>query len=190
MERGGTPRTLAELLWRSFMKTGGFVMTALGLAAAFVSSFFNQHVRVSVVSIALVVTVGIIAASTLLHAATVAHAAALKRLPRVRLAKKPPASYRGVVAVLLLDASELFSADILVSIYHVEDEDYEAPVGIGRVTTIQDAGFIQIAVTNVVPEYAALFERVLGNENKALRSLIVKPHVPMSMHISMFGDLR
>lgn len=164
-------------------------MTGLGLAVGLAAWIFGSDVRVPLVSVAIFGSVAVILGATLTHAVLVAHAAALKRLPRVRIAKVPPSSYRDVRVVLLLDESELFSVDALVAVYKIEDEDYEALVAIGRVLIIQDSGLIQIGVTNILPEAAESFEKVLRNEKSALKALIVKPHVPVSVYGTTFGEL-
>lgn len=165
-------------------------MTAIGLAATIGGAALANDATMSIVTALALGSIAVVLVVTLTHAAITAHEAASKPLPRVRLVKVPPTSYKGIGAVLLLDSSELFATDTVVAIYHIEDEQYEALVGAGRVLTIQDTGLIQVGVTHFAPEYKDLMQRLLQNEVRALKSLLVKPHIPTSLQLPLVGDQR
>lgn len=165
-------------------------MTTIGLAATVGGAALASGATISIVTAVALGSIAVISMVTLTHAAITAHEAASKPLPRVRLVKAPPSSYKGIGAVLLLDSSELFATDTVVAIYHIEDEQYEALVGAGRVLTIQDAGLIQVGVTHFAPEYENLMQRLLRNEVQVLKSLLVKPHIPTSLQLPLVGDHR
>jgi hypothetical protein len=181
------PTSFGRLLAAGFVRSGALAISLIGVAITTLQLVWKPSLKADAVWLVILGTLAIGAVATTLHAAFTAHAAALKRLPRVRLAKPALPSYRGLLAVLLLDPSELFVTDAAVSLYYMEEEDYEAMFGAGRVTTIQDNGLIQVGITYVVPERQSLLERVLANDATALKSLLVKPHMPMSFY-AIYGE--
>jgi hypothetical protein len=52
--------------------------------------------------------------------------------------------------LLLLDPSDMFGFDAVVSVYR-KNGDFEEMVGIGRVRTIQENGFIQVTIEQTDP---------------------------------------
>jgi hypothetical protein len=85
------------------------VISAAGTAITLVAWIWKTDVTVPIVPLVIVATLVSVMLATSVHAATVAHAAAIKRLPAVRLATTTSA--RGVLGILLLDASDLFVID-------------------------------------------------------------------------------
>jgi hypothetical protein len=82
--------------------------------------------------------------------------------------------------LLLLEPSDLFGFDAFVSVYR-KNEDFEEMVGLGRVQTIQENGFIQVTIEIIDPAADVEFVENLraGNVN-ALAQTLVKPTVPRS----------
>lgn len=107
------------------------------------------------------------------------------RLPRTRHVMvsegRDPAIARSVI--LVLERSELFGVNILVTIYYSEHLDagsgevFERAVGVGRVVNVQQNGLIQVLLLAEVPANAELWQRIRNREAAALHQLIVKPSV-------------
>ena len=82
--------------------------------------------------------------------------------------------------LLLLEPSDLFGFDASVSIYR-RNADFEEMIGIGRVFTIQENGFIQITLDVIVPSADTAFLTNLQAGNaQALSETLVRPTVPRS----------
>lgn len=172
------PGTFGELLWESFRATSGPVLSTLGLLAALVTWIFSRDTRLSIVWLVASLMIAAILIFTLVHAALVTYRAVGKHLPAVKLISKPPPSYRDVVAVILLEPSDLFALDSLVSIYQLQDQQYEVLVGLGRVLTVQENGLVQVGIQRILEHDSGLMDRLLQNDARVLTSILVKPSVP------------
>src|SRR5829696_6718593 len=84
--------------------------------------------------------------------------------------------------VCVLEPSVLFSPDILVSLYKVDGEEIEEPIGAGTVVNVQADGKIQVAVTHVYEDHKDYANRLRSNESAALKGTRVKPNVPQRMY--------
>lgn len=165
------------------------MLTLLGVAITVAAWFISRDHRVSVFWLVMLAIAAFILLATFIVASVDAFHASSHVLPRVRLARPAPSTYHDVRAILLLDASALFSPDSVVSIYALEQQEYEVLVGFGRVVTVQDNGFIQIGVLELAGEAEDMLSRILNNERQALESLRVKPHVPRSEFVLSGGKL-
>jgi hypothetical protein len=106
------------------------------------------------------------------------------RTPKVIRGITPIAPYKNqAVATLLLEASDLFGTDSVVSVYR-RDDDYERFIGSGFVTTVQDNKLIQICITDGEESAADVWGKITNNDATELRKLIVKPSVPRSLLIA------
>jgi hypothetical protein len=85
--------------------------------------------------------------------------------------------------ILVLEASELFGVNILVTIYYNETlgvgdgEVFERPIGVERVINVQQNGLIQVLLIAEVPSHADLWQRIRRRDPGALVQLVVKPSV-------------
>jgi hypothetical protein len=95
-------------------------------------------------------------------------------LPSVICAREAPKSFKKAIALLILESSEFFSYDSVVSIYSVENE-IEILVGVGKVINIQENKKIQVLVTHRIEEID--WNLILQNNVNELRKLIIKPTV-------------
>lgn len=81
--------------------------------------------------------------------------------------------------VCLLEPSELFSQDNLVSFYDVGDEGLEVLIGVGAVQNVQTLDKkIQVALTWPADGYQEQVNELKGNNAAALKRTRVKPTVP------------
>src|SRR5690606_2644181 len=88
----------------------------------------------------------------------------------------PPAIYKGIHRVLLIEPSDLFGAEVIVSLY-VTENDYERLVGVGRVLSVQVNGSIQVGITAILDGHQDIVSQLNGNDAEFLKKLIVKPSV-------------
>ena len=103
--------------------------------------------------------------------------AARASLPSARAGYPPSSPYDQGVGVLLLDPSDLFSQDAVVSVFSRQN-DFERLIGVGQVLTIQDNGLIQVVVLKDLGSDDKLWERLRSNDATALRDVLVKPSIP------------
>ena len=88
------------------------------------------------------------------------------------------------IVTLVLDRSELFGFDVLVTIYFTErfeqggDQVFERLIGVGRVSNVQQNGLVQVEVLVEVAGHAEIWQRVRNREQSAIAQVVVKPSVP------------
>lgn len=76
----------------------------------------------------------------------------------------------------ILDPSNNFFRDMLVSFYYLDD--YEELIGIGTVSDIQVDGRIQVEMDYYHERYKQIINKLKNNNKKTLLKTIVKPYVP------------
>lgn len=81
------------------------------------------------------------------------------------------------VILLLLEPSEIFSHQIFVSVYYLEDK-FEELIGIGSVVNIQGDGIIQVNIEQVKGSYQKIKTGLENNNAIVLDKIIVKPNIP------------
>lgn len=97
-------------------------------------------------------------------------------LPNVVSGREPFEGMGGQL-VCLLQPSDLFSPEILVSFFRVDEQEVEEPIGIGVVFNVQGNGIIQATMTNVFEGHEDFVDRLRRNEGEAVRNTRVKPNV-------------
>lgn len=91
----------------------------------------------------------------------------------------------GELPILLLEPSELFGIDNVVSIYHKDSAtDFEILVGYGYVVTVQTDKKIQIRVQEWLSGNNDITEKISSRKIDALNCTIVRPSAPRSFAAS------
>jgi len=80
-----------------------------------------------------------------------------------------------VFPVIILDESELFGHQSLVTIYYVDDNNIELQVGSGHVSTIQTDRRIQIEVNHWAKAHESILASMKIASPDTLKRLLVKP---------------
>jgi hypothetical protein len=84
---------------------------------------------------------------------------------------------------LVLQRSDLFGVNILVTIYYVEaigpgrEDVFERSIGIGRVANIQENGRLQVQVLKEDPNHAESWRRIRNREMAIVGQIVVKPSI-------------
>lgn len=79
----------------------------------------------------------------------------------------------------LLEPSELFSQNTLVSMYYKDDSDFEVLVAIGFVRIIQSDGKIQIELNNIIEAYGDIMNRFANNDEQIKKRIQIKTGIPV-----------
>jgi hypothetical protein len=166
--------------WRLLLKNAFSIQgVLLALAAIAVGLFFRPDLSIPA---NLVFLGGIIAAFLLTLVSSMLFEVwpLLRRSPpKVRSAQQITIQGQQRL-LLLLEPSDMFGFDAVVSVYRTNG-DFEEMIGIGRVLTIQENGFIQITIEQIDPATDGEFVANLGAGNvNALAETLVKPTVPRS----------
>jgi hypothetical protein len=171
--------------WASFKAISGPILTGAALILALLGPLYAPAAKVQIGLIWLVVA-SLIAMAILLAAFNMILAArrsAGGRLPKTRYAVVGGDGTVGPLT-LVLERSDLFGFNVMVTIYHTErlerdrDELFERLIGVGRVANIQQNGLVQVLVLVEVPTHAALWQRIRNREATVIAQIVVKPSIP------------
>jgi hypothetical protein len=166
-------------LYESFCRIRGVPIALVALVLGLVYFYFSGNQSTIRLIIALPIFIGaLIILWTLLDLSLHLHKNATRHLPRVVQARTPPTIYPGAVAILLLEGSEVYGHESLVSVYY-RDDGFEVLIGIGFVLTRQDDGLIQVVISRQLEEtYKDVWLKVCQNDATILPRLLVKPSLP------------
>lgn len=170
-------RSFWELIYDSFIRINGWLFGGLGLALSVAALFFSPDTKVSVGWFVALGSLSIVVFVVLYDASRISWKASQRGLPAVRRTLEPPEIYQGVEKILIVEPSELFGVDALVSIYTTEEE-YERLIGIGRVLNVQTNGYLQVGISTLTETSDDLAGKLKGNDSAFLKRLLVKPSVP------------
>jgi hypothetical protein len=163
------------LVWSNFLRIQGVLLSAIGIALW----FFTPQTSISLGLVLLVVILALVI--TLTFASTAYELFNKSKdffsLPRVIFTRKIVANNQRQFLIFLLESSELFSNDTLVSFYYFDD-DFEQLIAIGRVINIQQNSKIQVEVIYPLSGHEEIFKRLENNDANALKKTRVKPNIP------------
>lgn len=159
----------------SFERIQGAILSGLGLLVTILAWIFKPETTLPLIVVLPICAIACLAILTLIGA--VFQSLILKnRLPAVRYVRK---AVSGHDLVLLLDPSELFSQNAVVSFYHLGDAGFEQFIGIGSVLNIQEDQRIQVAMSQTVDGYDDVLEGLQQNRSTMLEKIRVKPIADM-----------
>jgi hypothetical protein len=164
-------------IWVSFLRANGVL---IGVLAVVVSVAFWLVAPDTSVPLGLALPIGLLCLVlivTLGNAAYENFRRSRRLLPSVLHARKPPAETLGAKVLCLLEPSELFSHDALVSFYYVDEEGFEQLIGMGVVLNVQEDRKIQVALTQAIEGHVEKLEKLVQNEARILKKIRVKPDI-------------
>jgi hypothetical protein len=179
-------RNFGVLIWSSFLKTQGPIITA----ASVVLWFLPLEKNLSLKWMLFVCLLGLLLVLTMANVAYESFKMSKRILPRVLLGREPPPYLSKARALLLLEPSELFSHGIGVSFYHVDSENCEQLIGIGEVINIQENRVVQVILTHGIQEQAETIEKITQNKKDLIDEMIVKPSVQIVYLDPLRRDLK
>jgi len=170
------PLGFGGLIWTSFSKVQGTVLTGLGIFATIILSFPKVN---SDPYLPWIIGGSLIAAAAILtfaHAAYRALRMSKKILPRVLMAKRVSWKGQGSTILCVLEPSELFSNDTLISFYY-KDDVCEGFIGYGTVINIQEDKKIQVTLEQILSEDDEMIQKLANNDSSLLGKIIIKPYI-------------
>ncbi len=177
-------------LWASFKAVSGPILSGVAFVLALLGPWYapDATVRIGLIWLAVGGLIAIVILLTAGNMVAVTRRQSRGMLPRVRSAfvdeLGPGGSDKPVT--LLLDRSELFGINNLVTVYYTEhvgpgrDEVFEMFIGIGRVDTIQPNGRVQILVIAEMADKAELWQRIRKREPATLGQIVVRPSISIN----------
>ncbi|VVB86129.1 Uncharacterised protein [uncultured archaeon] len=165
-------RNFWSLIWLSFLKIQGILIGIIALAVSVLVWLFSPNINISLGLVLPVLILCIITILIFAYAAYESFKLSERILPKIIYGTTLQAK-----VLCLLEPSELFSHDTLVSFYYVENS-FEKLIGIGTVINIQEDGKIQVSMTNPVQGFDEIITRLGQNDNTILDNIKVKPNIP------------
>ena len=178
-------------MWQSFKSVQGTLLSVLSLVLAIASFFYAPAAEVRfnwkwvVVAAPLVIAVW----ATFVDMLVTARRRSYPRLSRVisvysERRTGADAGEAEEATVLLLEPSELFGYDGIVSVYYnqrlggADARPFERLIGLGRVSNIQEDKVIAVTVLRYGAGHDTIWSRIRDGEAAALSDIRVKPTVP------------
>jgi len=166
-------------LWRSLLRAIALPILALLISVFSFNLSRTDNVTLGVLFPFAIVTLVLLCA--LIDLSIRMFNKAQKRLPKVVQGRSPPSQFPNAAALLLLEHSDLFGHETVVSIFYRSD-DFEEFIGLGYVLTIQENGLIQVVVNRSLGENRdQVWASVRANDANCVRRLLVKPSFPRTI---------
>lgn len=75
----------------------------------------------------------------------------------------------------LLEASDLFAAQSIISLYYTDEDDFERLIGVGFVESINNKGRIQVVIDEPEITYQNILDKLANNDLKVIQQTRVSP---------------
>jgi hypothetical protein len=166
------------VLWSSFNAINGWFLGTSGIfiGVLLIRFPFNTPVPLDVVLIIGFFT--LLAFLILINAlnTSLQEYKKLKRrnIPSILFIQKEPNTSS---VICLLEYSELFAHDMMVSAYYTNASGFEVLVAVGFIKNIQSDGKIQIILDQPIPSYQDIFEQLVSNNKSIIDKTIIKPGI-------------
>ena len=162
-------------LYKSFVRVKGYVLSSFGLLIGLLAFFVTPTTEIPV---RWVVVFAVPFFLLFIVVCDVAYCGIQDIiLPKVKASYKPSSLYSDAIATLLLEKSNLFGHESLVSVY-VKENAFEKLIGIGYVLTIQQNGLIQVLVIQGVEKQDSIWEKIRSGNSNVLSKLLIRPSIP------------
>ena len=183
------------LIWSSFNEIQGVLLGLLGFLGgiALIRYPFNTSIPLDLVIIVSFFTLLLIA--TLLSAVNALLRqkqkleAEVKQLQEVNQNLETEIKQRIIPKILrvqkdannniqcLLEASDLFAAQSIISLYYTDEDDFEMLIGVGFVESINNKGLIQVVIDEPEITYQDILDKLANNDLKVMQQTRVSPSV-------------
>lgn len=104
----------------------------------------------------------------------------LNILPRIISGMKYNKEISDEKVLCLLEPSDLYYFGNLVSIYYIDNEEFEILIGYGEVISIQSNKIIQVLINNYNETYSNIINKLAENNATVIKKIIIKPNIPSS----------
>ncbi len=176
--------------YSSFKKIYGYILLIIGILLSIIFWIWKPEDSISlklIIPLAIFVLLLIITLFDLSYTFFQKHE---HLLPKVIQGREPPSFLNESKALLLVEKSELFSHEALISLFQL-DQGYGKLVGLGYVLAVQNDGIIQIIITkSFMDNDVDFWDRVTKNDNNIIKNLIVKPNIPKTLFPSLFSEIQ
>jgi hypothetical protein len=90
--------------------------------------------------------------------------------------------------ICLLEYSELFAQDMMISAYYTNKDDIEILIATGFIKNIQSNGKIQVILDQAIPGYQEIIEKFIKNDKSIIDKTIIKPGFKRDILNNLFNQ--
>ncbi len=169
-------------IWVNSKEVYGLPITIFGIILSLIASF-GKIISINSGLIALLILVSIIIIAIFYKSSYELYTENKQlnknklRLPKIIEGRPPYTQNPKAKTLLLLEPSDSFGYNILVSLYYFQGR-IERLIGFGMVINIQEGKFIQVEIDRVFVGHEDTIERMKHNDAECLSNTRVKPFIP------------
>jgi hypothetical protein len=167
--------TFGHLLWESFRRVWGVPAVVLALILTVVFWFYPPATQLPLGPVVIVFICSFIILAVFADLAYRASTRLIRPLPKVVHGRGPIGNE---ILLCLLEPSELFSYNLAVSFYFIDNSGFERLIGIGGVLNIQEDRRIQVALTDAAAGQDEVLDLLRQNDANVLSRMRIKPSIP------------
>jgi hypothetical protein len=165
------------LIWSSFSVIQTFWLGLLGFVASLLAWAFAGQTPIPLVVLFVIITIAILVIATLIRALQTA----LEEYQRVKqniiptILRVQKDANNNIQC--LLEASNLFAAQLMISFYYTDEDGFEVLIGEGFVKNVQSDQKIQTVLDQPEAGYQNVLDRLANNDLKIIQRIKVKPSI-------------
>jgi hypothetical protein len=172
-------KTVWGLLWSSFIAVlPSWVGVVVAISLSFVAWKIPPNTPIPVYWLVLILIVAILVMAICLKAANTAfeeyQKLRLRNIPNIWITRKEQ-STDSILCVL--EYSEIFAHDMMVSAYYTNQDDIEVLIATGFVENVQNNGKILIKLNNLEPGQKEILKKFANNDKSIINRTIIKPGI-------------
>ncbi len=165
------------LIWSSFREVNNSILTILSYAISILLAVVASKASVPLYLLIIIVTLSVLIIATLVRALQKAleEYAKMKQsmIPKILRVQKDANNN----IECLLEASDLFAAQLMISFYYTDEDGFEVLIGEGFVKNVQSDQKIQTVLDQPEAGYQNVLDRLANNEDKIIQRIKVKPSI-------------
>ena len=165
------------LIWSSFREVNNSILTILSYAISILLAVVASKASVPLYLLIIIVTLSVLIIATLVRALQKAleEYAKMKQsmIPKILRVQKDANNN----IECLLEASDLFAAESMISLYYTDEDDFERLIGVGSVQSINDKKRIQVVIDEPKITYQNILDKLANNDLKVMQKTRVSPSV-------------
>ena len=163
------------LIWSSFREVNNSILTILSYAISILLAVVASKASVPLYLLIIIVTLSLLIIATLVRALEKAleEYAKMKQsmIPKILRVQKDANNN----IECLLEASDLFAAQSMISLYYTDEDDFERLIGVGFVDSINNKGRIQVVIDEPEITYQNILDKLANNDLKVMQKTRVSP---------------
>ena len=165
------------LIWSSFLGIQSLVLGFLGFVASLLVWAFAGQTPIPLVVLFVIITIAILVIATLITALQTAleeyQRVKQNIIPKILRVQKDANNN----IQCLLEASNLFAAQLMISFYYTDEDGFEVLIGEGVVKNVQSDQKIQTVLDQPEAGYQNVLDGLANNDDTIIQRIKVKPSI-------------